>query len=351
MKKTIQAAVALFLMLAAASCTEKNLETGTASGSILFNVVAPSGSSTRADTQVLASCENAVNKVQVFVFDDAGNIEKNIVMTTSSGTIENVSTGTKTVWAVVNGPDLTGVTTVNVLKAKALALADNSTDGGTGFVMGGSDNCSVTEGTSSSCTIHVSRYVSRVRLVSVTNGCAAAIGSITVNSAMIINVTSNQNVAGDATHAAGNYVNRYGRAEENPLVSEHVIDGVTYVAQVPSLTWFKPSTPLSIAAGATQNCGYRFYAFSNSASHDQPFSTTFAPNDTRLAVSATVNGVQYWYSVRLDKGLERNKAYDVTLTISGKGSNDPQVDPTNGGFSASISVTEWQDGGDYNVNY
>ena len=70
--------------------------------------------------------EKAVNSVQILVFDSSGkiNIYKD-AGTSVSGISISTTTGTKSVWAVVNGPDLKAIGTEAALKAIAVDLADN----------------------------------------------------------------------------------------------------------------------------------------------------------------------------------------------------------------------------------
>ena len=112
MKKTIIAMAAACAALAA--CSKEPISSAIVTpseegvGQITFTVAGDEPAETRAVTAYTTAqtYESQVNKVQVFVFgsDGAINFYQNLG-TSTSGSISTTA-GTKTVWAVVNGPDL-----------------------------------------------------------------------------------------------------------------------------------------------------------------------------------------------------------------------------------------------------
>ena len=106
-------------------------------GSIVFTVAGEDPAATKAVSAYTTAqtYESQVNKVQLFVFgsDGAINFYQNLG-TSTSGSISTTA-GTKTVWAVVNGPDLSTIGTLSALQATAVDLSANSTTASTGFVM------------------------------------------------------------------------------------------------------------------------------------------------------------------------------------------------------------------------
>ena len=63
--------------------------------------------------------ETTVNNVQILVFDSTGALNAYVDADKSvAGITINTTTGSKTVWAVVNGPDLSSVTTIGGMTAK-----------------------------------------------------------------------------------------------------------------------------------------------------------------------------------------------------------------------------------------
>lgn len=292
--------------------------------------------------------ETQVNSVQILVFDSAGKIDKYLnAGTKTSGISISTTAGAKTVWAVVNGPDLKDIGTLSALQGTAITLGGNqSTTASTGFIMAGSNTCTV--GTSSvSCAITVSRFVSRVALVSVTNSLPSSYGSVTINGAFLSNVVGNQNIAGNA--AASTWYNKFGRADESTQVSSHIIDGSTYKASCPELTYKGISATAAIGASHAPSTPYLFYCFANSSTTAPGnFSTSFSAQRSVLVVKATVGGTAYYYPIVLDDAAPaRNASYTVALTITGPGSDDPNKPVQKGSMSASITVSPWSSGAVY----
>ena len=348
MRKTIS----ILAMAAAVLCScDKNAdcvpceqqETGTLAVSLLFD----EGAQTKAVPSFTTSqtYETQVNKVQVFVFDEAGkiNIYKDAGTTQSNISI-STTTGKKTIWAVVNGPDLSEVASLAELEDTAIDLAANSTTAATGFVMAGSTSCTVSA-TAATANISVSRLVARVALQKVTNQLPDGYGALTIDNVVLTNVAGNQNIAGDATPAT--WYNKMGR-KDGATESSQIIDGETNKASCEALT-FK-SVKQEVAHGSNLNIAtpYLFYSFPNSnTAGSTGWVNPFTARASRLVVTATIDGVKYYYPVTLSKKLERNKAYTVEITITGLGSTDPDKPIEKGGLTAAITVLDWVDGGSY----
>ena len=144
---------------------EENQEPATLSVSLGFD-----DPETRAVTAYTTAqdYEKAVNSVQILVFDASGKINMYKDAGTTVSDIQlSTTAGQKTVWAVVNGPDLSAVANLSALQAKAVDLADNSLTKTEGFVMAGSTSCTVSA-TGGTAAVTVSRLVSRVALQKVT---------------------------------------------------------------------------------------------------------------------------------------------------------------------------------------
>jgi hypothetical protein len=169
-------------------------------------------SQTKATAYVTSQTyETTVNNVQILVFDSTGALNAYVDADKSvAGITINTTAGSKTVWAVVNGPDLSSVTTAAVLSSKAIDLGDNSTTASAGFVMAGSTTCTVSSSTTTAI-ITVNRFVSRVALAKVTNSLPDSYGALTVNNVTLTNVVGNQNLAGAATPST--WYNKMGRKD------------------------------------------------------------------------------------------------------------------------------------------
>ena len=289
--------------------------------------------------------ETAVNNVQILVFDSTGALNAYVDADKSvAGITINTTAGSKTVWAVVNGPDLSSVTTAAVLSSKAIDLGDNSTTASAGFVMAGSTTCTVSSSTTTAI-ITVNRFVSRVALAKVTNSLPDSYGSLTVNNVTLTNVVGNQNLAGAAT--ASTWYNKMGR-KDGATASNQIIDGSTYLASHPTLTFKSVESSVASGASHTPTTPYLFYTFPNSTSNDVTgWATSFTARKTRLVVAATIGGKKYYYPVVIDTP-SRNNAYTVELTITGLGSTEPDKPVEKGTINASVTVEGWATGSIYN---
>ena len=288
--------------------------------------------------------ETTVNNVQILVFDSTGALNAYVDADKSvAGITINTTAGSKTVWAVVNGPDLSSVTTAAVLSSKAIDLGDNSTTASAGFVMAGSTTCTVSSSTTTAI-ITVNRFVSRVALAKVTNSLPDSYGSLTVNNVTLTNVVGNQNLSGSAT--ASTWYNKMGR-KDGATASSQIIDGSTYPASCPTLTFMSISSSVANSSSLTPSTPYLLYCYPNSTTTDSTgWASSFTARKTRLVVTATISGTKYYYPVVID-APQRNTAYTVELTITGLGSTDPDKPVEKGTISALVSVQGWASGAVY----
>lgn len=290
--------------------------------------------------------ESQVNRIQLFVFDSAGDLNIYKDLGTSASASVSTTQGEKSVWAVVNGADLSAVKSLSELKAKAVDLSANSTTAATGFVMAGSSACTVGEG-SVNCQVTVSRLASRVALVSVKNSLPAGYGAMKIERVWLSNVVGNQNIEGTASPAT--WYNKEGRADESTRNKTHIIDGGTYKASCPDLTFRSVAQSVANGQSYSPSTPDLLYTYANgSTAAPAGFSSTFAAQRAVLVVAATVNGHLYYYPVTLDSGtIARNSAHTVELTITGLGSDDPNKPVEKGSISASITVAGWETGATY----
>jgi len=318
-------------------------------GVISFSIAKEDGPVTKAVSAYTTAqtYETQVNKVQILVFNSDGSIAfyKNNG-TSLSGSISTTA-GAKTVWAVINGPDLSSIGTLSALQSKAVDLSANSVTASTGFVMAGSGSCTVSTTGTATCPITVSRLVSRVALTQVTNSLPASYGALKVERVFLANVVGNQNLAGSAS--ASTWYNQQGRMDESTRNTAHIIDGSTYTASCPTLTYKAAS--LNVANGSTQSISapYLFYSYPNSATAaPSGFTATFSAQRSVLVVAATVGGSLYYYPVILDSAvLARNTTYTVGLTITGTGSSDPDKAVDKGAMTVNVTIAGWSSGATY----
>ena len=301
---------------------------------------------TRATSYVTAQTyETKVNDVQVLVFDSTGALNAYVdADTKTSGISISTTAGSKTVWAVVNGPNLSSITTLSALQSTAVDLGANSTTETTGFVMAGSTTCTVGS-SAATASVAVKRLVARVALQKINNSLPRSYGALTVNNVTLINVAGNQNLAGTAS--VSTWYNKMGR-KDGATATGQIIDGSTYVASHPTLTFKSVGSSVANGASLTTTTPYLFYCYPNSTTTDATgWSSSFTARKTRLVVAATIGGTKYYYPVVIDTPA-RNTAYTVELTITGLGSTDPDKPVQKGSITASVTVEGWASGAVYN---
>ena len=262
--------------------------------------------------------------------------------TKTSGISISTTAGSKTVWAVVNGPDLSSITTLSALQSTAVDLGANSTTETTGFVMAGSATCTVGS-SAATASVAVKRLVARVALQKISNSLPSSYGALTVNNVTLINVVGNQNLNGSASIST--WYNKMGR--ENGGSEPAIIDGVNSFASCPTLTFKSVGSSVANGGSLTPTTPYLFYTYPNSTSTDATgWTSSFTARKTRLVVTATISGKKYYYPVVIDTPA-RNTAYTVELTITGLGSTDPDKPVVKGSINASVTVQGWSAGAVY----
>ena len=283
--------------------------------------------------------------MQILVFDDKGalNAYVDADAKTSDITISTIY-GDKTIWAVVNEPDVSQITTLANLKKVAVDLGShNSTTESKGFVMAGSATCTL-DGSSVSASISVKRIAARIALQKINNSLPASYGSITIENAVLTNVAGNQQL--DCSASISTWYNRMGRKDNG--TKDQIINSSS-LASHPTLTFKDISTSVANGQSLSPETPYLFYTFQNPTSYDATgWSSTFSVRKTRLVVTATVGTTKYYYPITIDTPA-RNTAYCVELTIAGLGSTDPDIPVEKGIITATVTVDPWQQGEVYNA--
>lgn len=237
-------------------------------------------------------------------------------------------------------------------------------------VVKNSGSSSSQSGSATKATVTVSRFASRVRLVSVRNEIPDAFGDLVIDYAFIENGYGTWTVDG-RKDAAGKYavsepVNWAGRREghSNEYITEDndiVIDAASdamYAAQT-----FRDARGAVIHKGATESMNLTLYSLPNPAEdiedqEDGPATTTM-PAYMRLVVHATFekSGRGYFYPVTIlggadaNKAVTRNTTYDVSLTIRGAGVDDPNNVIRHGNMEVTFTVEPWSAGSEIHKTY
>ena len=250
--------------------------------------IAPAG--TKA-TGISASDEVRVESLQILVFrndelDAYGNAGNNLEITLSC------TAGDRTVYALVNGPDVSNVSTKTEYLATVHSLADNALDA---FIMTGI--VSVTLPAADAVHIEVGRLVARIDLQDLARQFTApALRALGFNVTRIYL----DNVVGGNNLAMNLSCDTFGN------------EG-SYAGDWPAFTCDTPGA--EIANGSSLGQEHVFYAYPNDNS----------VKATRLVVEAMQNGNTYFYHVVLP-ALESNHRYVIPkLTITRLGSDDPDT--------------------------
>lgn len=315
-------------------------------GSLSINLKSPE-LQTKGDVSAL-TCESKVNKMRVMIFDSTDQIVKDTLLASpyNSLNINQIKIGQYGVFAMANTcasisstPGI--VHSPEELSNKTITLDDCSLTESTGFVMFDKNtSVNVTAGTTSqTVNLSVRRFPARIRLVSVTNALPDYFGDLSVEYAMIINGYSSWNIFGTGNPTAA--LNAAGRTSTGVIIS--TAEGANY----PNHSfWPVPQADKTITHTlGKKDYGHCFYSFPNAVTTDVTTSGV-GGGKLRLVVAARVDSKVYYYPVTLSN-VERNKSYDVVLTVTGLGSEDPNIPVQKGAAGFNISVANWGAGTDY----
>ena len=361
MKKTIRfisfamlsAAVAAF----AVSCNHEPEVTG--EGNVTF-VISPEGGNavTKATTAVISgSKESQMTDVVVLAFRN--NVLAAAPVTGTSSVTMTLPYGTYDIYAVANTGGFTGgglktaaqwaaVTSPSSITSIPVPYADYND--GTDFIQIGHKSVDV-NAASVSESISTTRLVSRIRFQSIKNSMPEGIGTLTLQRIFLCNVAAGSVTLGeDVSSATTEWYNPFGRPKDNVGNDNATIDGSTYVADNAALTYKAVSNV--IATGATAGSSGSplalFYPYPNNHTN---FSAeawkgqhTPVAQATCICVAGTVSGQggtkTYYWTFKMPNGLEVNKSYDVNLTITKLGADEPG-EMKDGVVSVSVVPAEW----------
>lgn len=344
MKKHI---ICLGLMLLALASCNKMPVTGTVSGepaTVVVNV--HNGAMTKAEAYLdQQNYEKQINNVQVLIFDESGNLNAyKDAGTTSTDITLTSTTGLKKIWAVVNGPDLSGIAHLSDLKAVEVNLDANSVTASKGFLMVGSIDYTVSNASTTPASVTVSRLLSRIALRSVTHTSPTAFGEMVIERAFLQNVVSNYTL-GNGSASELSWVNKMGKNSESVI-----IDGSTSVASYAELTYTDINSTLSVNETYTPAIPDLLYCYPNSTT-TYTTSSSWSVRKTALTLAVKfplVDDLTRYYTIILPDNqsgtLSPNTAYTVDVTISGLGSPDVEKPVEKSNYTASITVADWATG-------
>lgn len=284
--------------------------------------------------------ESKIKKLEIAsVFDD-GTIERHFIYDpneTPDFTMD-IKAGHRTLWVVANGPYIGMARTVDDILAYEADLATYH-KGYFGFCMIGSSEVNIVPGVMNECEVDISHICSKVTLKEVHSELAANLGEITLDYAMLVNVSSRRTLGGQAIDTS--WYNKMGRADESPQDSTHIIDGNNYLATGEAVTFSPYTGKHTLIQKETNRQEHSFYCYPNPAEDDViGFTPTFTPRQTRLVLAATIDGKQYFYPITMPDLLP-NKSYDICLNIYEIGSDDPDIPVEKGSAELTVNISQW----------
>lgn len=258
------------------------------------------------DASTVSTNESKINSLQVLVF--RGDFLDAYGTANSNSVSVSCTAGSRTIYAVVNGPNLSGVTSLSALESTMVDLSANSANS---FVMSGK-TLTTLPGTKS-VTVPVSRMVSRIVLKKITrNFTAASLQGLTfkVDSIYVVNAAGSFNYAMNA--APGKWYNQDKDRGDLPAL----------LRDTPGAT---------IANNASYSTPHYFYVMPNPGSS----------KTTKLVIVATLGTQKYYYPVSLP-ALQYNKSYEIAgVTVKRGGSDNPDTPVTSDDISFSVTVAGW----------
>lgn len=294
--------------------------------------------------------ESKVNKLDYFIFEGGTTLyyHETVNSPAFSGgsftkTFEKLPVGTYTVAIIANGTaDMAALKTISAVKGAAVTLAECSRTVGTGFTMFAfRESINLVKGNNdlSNSPFELVRFPARVRLLSVTNGIPSSAAYANSNSVKVLGIFLCRVNSAWTLNASGDPSALVNPTSGNGAIPSIPAEQKAYVPTIPGYaaqTSLFP-TAVTVANAATGNLSWDTYAFK-----------TPVASKPKLEILAEVNGENWYYPVLLSDGLDRNKTYEVVVTISGTGTKDITVDKIErANVSAVVTVKNWDTGKKY----
>jgi len=280
--------------------------------------------------------EATVENFQILVYNPNGKLDGYGHSSSSGNLSVKVTRGTgKKCYAVVNSTaELDGQTSESMLLQWYSSLPTGTTSG---FEMLGMVEKDLTSSTS--CQIPVTRFVAKVSINKISTDFSTIPAydesGLKIKRIYLINVRTKCPFT--FTQTAGTGTNDW----YNKLAFEYSMHGV--IGDDDINAWADYDTP------------HYFYCMPNPVTEDTQGGSSFTPRFTRLVIEADLAGSTYYYPINIvgtNNKLDANTSYEITnLTITGIGSDSPDVVPKKGSVSFSVKVTDWATGFSKQVEY
>ena len=262
------------------------------------------GVTPQAGSTYQSANEAKVNSLQVFVFNGDSRDGYNIVANNLICNVE-CTAGVRDIYTVVNGPDLSGVTSKSALMSSVASMQSGVLDS---FAMFGSA-LNKTLAQSANIEISVKRLAARVVIRGIQNDLTsdALANAFHIDAVYLTNVAGDWTFGGDATYEVTKWYNKQGYEASNNL------GAVIY-----------DSVDQDRAKGATYSTAHFFYSFPNAFAPNSGGS--WSPRRAKLVVAVTIAGKKYFYPIRFPE-LQSNKTYELNLLKLTRVGNDPDDYP------------------------
>ena len=261
--------------------------------------------STGAADAVTAN-EKAVKSLQVFVF--RGDFLDAYAKVSTSTLSLTCTAGSRKVYAVVNAPDLSSVSSLDALENTLVDLANNAPNA---LVMAGVKP--VTMPQTEVVTVEVTRHVARIALNKITRAFeSTSLGALkfTVKNIYVSDVAGTIKLNGSSS------------------ISKWYNSGKT-TTDLPSLLHDTVNTDIA-----------------NNTSYQTPHYFYVMPNDnstktTKLVIEVSLGSESFFYPLELP-AIERNKSYEFqNVKVLRPGSDDPDIPVNSSEISFTVSVKDW----------
>ncbi len=320
--KTLSTMMATSVIIAGtlSSCNKNYNTIGTESSTVDMKFNISSSAYTKAGGSEVN--ETAVNNTQIFVFRNDGSLDAYKSADAASEIKVSCTTGEREIYALVNAPAETSITTKTDLLAKTSLLTDNSTNG---LVMVGKVSAKLEA--AGNIAIPVKRLVAKLSVKQITADFASEAYK---NTAFKINSIYVINAAGDINY--GQNVNPTLWLNKTKFCDEDAKDLL-----------YKSANDTEVTSDAPYTTPANFYVYPNSTEQDSQVEE-FCPRFTRIVVETTLGEKKYYYPISIP-AIESNKTYSVNnLTITRPGSVSPDVPVTSYECTFSVSVIDWETG-------
>lgn len=315
----IKAIITILAVLAISSCQNELTDLTPSLSEEVFDLkVSIPEVKTKVSEKNSPGTPDAVNTLQVFVFDDNDNLEA-YDMADAKSIVLSCRPGSKKVVTLVNAPELTDVTTYTQLAQTSSLLTDNTIDS---MVMVGEKDIELSA--TSSITVPVSRLAAKISLKQVTNSFEFKSDQ---DAAFCVTRIYLLNVVGEKAYLS----------DSQPEVwhNKMALDN----DEAPEYTYDLLSSNITIPYNGTYTADKYYYCYPNGTKSDSS-AKTWSARYTRLVIEATLDGEVMYYPVSLPEVLP-NSAYEVTLKITRRGSPDPDIPVTGVAAEFKVDVQDW----------